>query len=222
MADLLIASDYQFANLEGGLSIRNKLNNGWDAVASVVNTQLARASNEFTLFTGPASSQKTFTLPNASATILTSNAAVTVGQGGTGLTSGTSGGIPYFSSTSTMASSALLTNHGVIVGGGAGAAPAALAVGTTDQVLLGATGANPVFTTLTGDVTISAGATVIGAAKVTSAMLRNSVGLSVIGRSATTTGVPADIVGTAGQILQVNAGGTALAFAAVDISTYRS
>ena len=42
---------------------------------------------DFLRFTGPSTSQKTFTLPNASATILTTNAAVTPAQGGTGLTS---------------------------------------------------------------------------------------------------------------------------------------
>ncbi len=41
-------------------------------------------NNAFTGFTGPTTSTKTFTLPNASATILTDNAAVTVAQGGTG------------------------------------------------------------------------------------------------------------------------------------------
>jgi len=41
--------------------------------------------NGFTAFSGPAASTKTFTLPNASATILTSNALVTVAQGGTGV-----------------------------------------------------------------------------------------------------------------------------------------
>jgi hypothetical protein len=41
-------------------------------------------NNGFMDFTGPATSLKTFTLPNASATILTSNAAVSVAQGGTG------------------------------------------------------------------------------------------------------------------------------------------
>jgi len=39
----------------------------------------------FTAFSGPAASTKTFILPNASSTILTSNAAVTVAQGGTGV-----------------------------------------------------------------------------------------------------------------------------------------
>lgn len=37
---------------------------------------------------------------------------------------GTSGGIPYFSSTSTWATSALLASGGVVLGGGAGSAPA--------------------------------------------------------------------------------------------------
>lgn len=41
-------------------------------------------SNGFTAFTGPTTSLKTFTLPNASATVLTSAAAVTMQQGGNG------------------------------------------------------------------------------------------------------------------------------------------
>lgn len=41
--------------------------------------------NAFFAVSGPATSSKTFTFPNASATVLTSNAAVTVAQGGTGL-----------------------------------------------------------------------------------------------------------------------------------------
>ncbi len=46
-----------------------------------------------------------------------------VGSGGTGLTSGTSGGVPYYSSTNTLASSGALTANQFLVGGGAGAAP---------------------------------------------------------------------------------------------------
>ncbi len=42
-------------------------------------------ANGFTKFTGPAAAEKTFTLPNASATILTDNAVVTSQQGGTGI-----------------------------------------------------------------------------------------------------------------------------------------
>ena len=61
--------------------------------------------------------------------------AITVGNGGTGLGSGTSGGIPYFSSTSTMASSGALTASAIVLGGGAGGAPTSLALGTANQLL---------------------------------------------------------------------------------------
>jgi hypothetical protein len=79
--------------------------------------------NAFFAVSGPASSTKTFTFPNASSTVLTSNAAVTVAQGGTGIASGTSGGVPYFSGSTTIASSAALTATALVLGGGAGAAP---------------------------------------------------------------------------------------------------
>ena len=48
---------------------------------------------------------------------------------------GTSGGVPYFSSSSAWASSGALTQYGIVYGGGAGAAPAATAVGTATHVL---------------------------------------------------------------------------------------
>nr|BFD60292.1 hypothetical protein CKG001_23990 [Bdellovibrio sp. CKG001]BFD63707.1 hypothetical protein BdHM001_23880 [Bdellovibrio sp. HM001] len=70
----------------------------------------------------------------------------TVAKGGTGLTSGTSGGIPYFNSGTTMASSAALTQHGVVLGGGAGSSPVATAAGTANQVLrVPAGGGAPTF-----------------------------------------------------------------------------
>jgi len=52
-----------------------------------------------------------------------------------------------------------LTDHGVVVGGGTGALDA-LAIGTNGQILVGSTGADPVFATLTcGDnITCSIGA----------------------------------------------------------------
>lgn len=80
-------------------------------------------ANAFFTVTGPATSTKTFTFPNASATVLTSNAAVTVPQGGTGLASGTSGGIPAYTGSTTITSSGVLTANLPVIGGGAGAAP---------------------------------------------------------------------------------------------------
>ena len=50
---------------------------------------------------------------------------------------GTSGGIPYFSSTSAWASSALLTHYGIIYGGGAAGAPASTAAVTAGVPLKG-------------------------------------------------------------------------------------
>jgi len=62
-------------------------------------------------------------------------ATVDVASGGTGIGSGTSGGIPYFSGATTMASSAALTAHGVMIGGGAGTAPTSTSAGTAGQIL---------------------------------------------------------------------------------------
>jgi hypothetical protein len=66
-----------------------------------------------------------------------------VANGGTGLTAGTSGGIPYYSSTSAITSSALLTQYGVVYGGGAGASPVATANGTTGQAFVATTSGAP-------------------------------------------------------------------------------
>jgi len=127
---------------------------GSAALTQVIASTYGGTGNGFTKFSGPTTAERTFTLPDATATILTSNAAVTVGQGGTGLTAGTSGGIPYYSSTSAITSSALLTQYGVVYGGGAGAAPVATAAGTTGQVLQATTSGAPVWgTTYAGTVT---------------------------------------------------------------------
>jgi hypothetical protein len=77
-------------------------------------------------------------------------------RGGTGANlTGTSGGVPYFSSTTTMGSSAALTQNGVVIGGGAGAAPSSIAAGTNGQVLLGVTGGAPQMGTVSGDCSIT-------------------------------------------------------------------
>jgi hypothetical protein len=62
-----------------------------------------------------------------------------VGRGGTGLSAGTSGGIPYFNSTSTMASSGVLGANQIVLGGGAGATPTSLSCATSTTVVHGGT-----------------------------------------------------------------------------------
>lgn len=58
-------------------------------------------------------------------------------SGGTGLSSGTSGGVLYYSASGTLASSAALTANALIVGGGAGVAPSTITTGTGVVTALG-------------------------------------------------------------------------------------
>jgi hypothetical protein len=58
---------------------------------------------------------------------------------------GTSGGIPYFNSGTTWASSAALTHYGVVYGGGAAGAPVSTAADTTTTHALFATATAPAF-----------------------------------------------------------------------------
>lgn len=69
-----------------------------------------------------------------------------VANGGTGLASGTSGGILGYTATGTLASSVLLTANALILGGGAGATPTPMAsLGTTTTVLHGNAAGAPTF-----------------------------------------------------------------------------
>lgn len=89
--------------------------------------------------------------PNLSGLIGT----VPVANGGTGLTSGTSGGILAFTAVGTLASSGALTANQLVLGGGAGVAPTVLgSLGTTTTVLHGNAAGAPTFgaVSLTGDV----------------------------------------------------------------------
>jgi hypothetical protein len=79
----------------------------------------------------------------ASSAISNLTGTLPVANGGTGLTAGTSGGVLAYTATGTLASSAALTQYGVVYGGGAGVVPAATANGTTGQVLTALTGGAP-------------------------------------------------------------------------------
>ena len=97
---------------------------------------------------------------------------------------GTSGGVPYFSSTSTWASSALLTANGVMLGGGAGGAPSVTAADSTTTHALFATAGAPAFRAIgTGDIPTLNQSTTGTAANVT-----GIVALANGGTNATTQG----------------------------------
>lgn len=91
---------------------------------------------------------------------LTLTTDLAVADGGTGLSSGTSGGILGYTATGTLASSALLTLNGILLGGGAGATPTATAAPTSGQVLIGSTGVAPVLALIGGgeNITVTSGA----------------------------------------------------------------
>ena len=94
--------------------------------------------------------------------VATSSGQISVANGGTGIGFGNSGGLPYFSGVSTMASSMTLTSNGVVLGGGVGGAPTSTAALSNGQVLIGSTGNAPVPATISsganGGVTVSTGA----------------------------------------------------------------
>jgi hypothetical protein len=76
---------------------------------------------------------------------LTLTSPLSVPNGGTGVASGNAGGIPYFSSTTTILSSATLVNNGIVIGQGVGGAPTSITAGTDNTVLKGVTGSQPTF-----------------------------------------------------------------------------
>jgi hypothetical protein len=84
---------------------------------------------------------------------------VAVADGGTGLSSGTSGGILAYTATGVLASSGLLAQYGIVLGGGAGVAPATLAASanTGAPLLSAGASANPAY----GPLNLAGGATIV-------------------------------------------------------------
>ena len=126
----------------GSLTIANTSAGG---TVTIQNPSTTVAYN-FNLPTSAGSSGQALLSGGGGATAMTWGS-VGVAGGGTGLTSGNSGGIPYFSSSTTMASSAALTQYAVMIGGGSGAAPYALSSnGTAGNMLIsGGSSANPTW-----------------------------------------------------------------------------
>ena len=114
---------------------------------------------------------------------------------------GTSGGVPYFTSASTWATSGLLTQYGVVIGGGAGAAPTSTAAGTSTTVLHGNASGTPTFgaVSLTADVS--------GTLPNTSGGTGQSSAFTQYGvtYASSTTVLATTAAGTAGYVLTSNA-----------------
>lgn len=122
---------------------------------------------------------------------------------------GTDGGVLRVAGTSLGFGSILSTSVSDFVE----AAQDAVGLAFTDSARIDFTYSD-VTNTFTADIVLaSIGTTYITDDAVTNAKLRNSAGLSVVGRSANTIGDPADIVGTDGQVLRVS--GTALGFGTI-------
>lgn len=85
---------------------------GSAALAQIIASTFGGTGNGFAKLSGPTTSEKTFTLPNASANVLTDNALVTVAQGGSG--AGTLTGI--LKGNGTSAFTAVTAPAGAIVG----------------------------------------------------------------------------------------------------------
>jgi hypothetical protein len=93
-------------------------------VSGILGSANGGTGNGFAKFTGPTTAEKTFTLPDASATILTTNAAVTAAQGGTGQSSYAVGDLLYASAANALSKLADVAVGQVLVSGGVGVAPA--------------------------------------------------------------------------------------------------
>jgi len=181
---------------------------GSAALTQIIASTYGGTGNGFTKFSGPATSEKTFTLPNATATILTDNAAVTVAQGGTGVTTtptngqllvgnGTNYTVATLGSgtgisTTTGAGTLTVNNTGVtsnVAGTGISVSGATGAVTITNSGVTSAVAGTGISVSgATGAVTVS-----IGQAVATSSNVQfNSLGVGTAGS------------GTAGEIRATN------------------
>jgi hypothetical protein len=132
-----------------------------------------------------------------------------VANGGTNLTSGTSGGVLYYSATGTLASSTALASNALVVGGGAGVAPSTVTTGTGVVTALGVnTGSSGAFVVNGGALGTPTSGTVTNLTGTASININGTVGATT-----PTTGVftTAKAIAAATQdsvTLQGRAGGT--------------
>ncbi len=107
---------------------------GTSTITGILGSANGGTANGFTKFSGPSSSEKTFTLPDASATVLTDNAAVTAAQGGTGIASYAVGDILYASASTTLSKLADVATGNALISGGVTTAPSWGKIGLTTHI----------------------------------------------------------------------------------------
>ena len=197
--------------------------NGSANVTGIIASSFGGTGNGFTKFSGPTTSEKTFTLPDASATILTDNAAITPTQGGTGLTSYTTGDIIYASATNTLSTLADVATGNALISGGVSTAPSWGKIGLTTHVsgtlptanggtnLTSFTSGGAVYATstsvlTTGTLPIASGGTGLSSTPSNGELdIGNGTGFT---RAALTQGTGITITNGAGSIAVANAGVT--------------
>ena len=132
---------------------------------------------------------------------------VPVANGGTGLASGTSGGVLAYTAAGTLASSAALAANQIVLGGGDGVVPATLgSLGTTTTVLHGNASGAPTYAAVALDADVSG--------DLPFANLAQGTALSVLGVTGNSTADVASIV-AANDAEVLRRSGTAVAFGTV-------
>lgn len=162
---------------------------GTAALTQIIGSAFGGTANGFTKFSGATTTEKTYTLPDASAAILTDNAAVSAAQGGTGIASYAVGDIIYASGTATLAKLADVATGNALISGGITTAPSWGKIGLTTHVsgtLGSANGGTGVANNAASTITISGNfGTTITVSGTTSVTLPTSGTLVASGSSPT-------------------------------------
>ena len=161
-------------------------------------------------------------------TALTLGSALPVASGGTGLASGTSGGVLAYTATGTLASSTALAASALVIGGGAGAAPSTTTTGTGVVTALGVnTGTAGAFVVNGGALGTPSSGTVTNLTGTASININGTVGATTATTGAFTTLSATGAVtlsgGTANGVAYLDASkvlttGTALTFDGTTLS----
>ncbi len=125
---------------------------------------------------------------------------------------GTSGGIPYFSSSSTWASSGILSANAIVIGGGAGVAPTTTTTGTGVVTALGINvGSAGAFVTFNGALGTPSSGTLTNCTFPTLNQNTTGTAANVTGTVAVANGGTGQVTYTDGQLLIGNSTGNTLA-----------